>query len=151
MQFLDWAKAKSAMAGMATTVLAARMRRARFMVVVLQMGGKINDDQILALGLRKWDCHYDWLQTILGNLQRLKMWFLYLGILLWVFKWLAIEPVAAWSWWWLMSPFAMAAAWWWLADISGYTRRKATQQEAVVRRTKLNRNRQKLGLPPLKD
>ena len=79
------------------------------------------------------------------------MWFLYAGVLLLVFKWFDVAPVAAWSWWWLMLPFALAAAWWWLADITGYTRRKATLQDAALQRSKLNRNRQKLGLPPRRD
>ena len=79
------------------------------------------------------------------------MWFLVIGVVLLVLKWLAVSPVAEWSWWWVLSPFALTAIWWWVADFTGYTRRKVVQKEEARQRARHNEGRKRLGLPPLKD
>jgi len=57
------------------------------------------------------------------------MYFLVLGIVLLVMKYLALGPVAQWSWWLVFVPFVLAVVWWTWADYSGYTKRKAMERE----------------------
>ena len=51
------------------------------------------------------------------------MYFLLIGVLGLILKFLEIGPVAAMSWWLVLSPFALAVVWWAWADASGYTKR----------------------------
>lgn len=74
------------------------------------------------------------------------MYFLGLGIVLLLMKYLAIDPVAAWSWFVVLSPFALAVAWWAWADASGYTRRKAMQREDKRRQDRIDKQREAMGL-----
>ena len=69
------------------------------------------------------------------------MYFLGLGLILLVLKFLEVGPVAAWPWWWVLSPFALAVAWWAWADSSGYTKRKAMKREAQRREERIDRHR----------
>ena len=73
------------------------------------------------------------------------MYFLGLGLILLVLKFLEFGPVAAWSWWWVLSPFALAVAWWAWADSSGYTKRKAMKREAQRREERIDRHRVATG------
>lgn len=57
------------------------------------------------------------------------MYFLALGIVLLVLKYLGIGPLDELSWWWMLMPFALAVVWWAWADASGYTKRKAMEVE----------------------
>ena len=57
------------------------------------------------------------------------MYFLGLGIVLLLFKYLEFGPLADWSWWWVLTPFVLAVLWWTWADASGYTKRKAMEIE----------------------
>ena len=57
------------------------------------------------------------------------MYFLGLGVILLLLKWQEIGPVATWSWWTVLAPFALAFVWWTWADWSGYTKRKAMEQD----------------------
>jgi small Trp-rich protein len=57
------------------------------------------------------------------------MYLLGLGLVLLLLKYLAIGPVALWSWWLVLTPFALAVAWWSWADASGYTKKKAMEQD----------------------
>ncbi|QKO21522.1 TIGR04438 family Trp-rich protein [Rhodoferax sp. BAB1] len=74
------------------------------------------------------------------------MYFLGLGIILLLMKYLDIDPVVGWSWWVVLAPFGMAAAWWAWADASGYTRRKAMEREDKRRLDRLNKQRDAMGL-----
>lgn len=74
------------------------------------------------------------------------MYLLALGILLMLMKYMEFGPVAEWSWWWVLSPFAGAAVWWWWADATGYTKRKAVQQENDRKQARIDKNREALGL-----
>jgi small Trp-rich protein len=76
------------------------------------------------------------------------MYFLALGVILLVMKYLFIGPVGNWSWWIVLSPFAMAAAWWTWADWSGYTKRKAAERENERKKARIDKNREKLGMMP---
>jgi len=57
------------------------------------------------------------------------MYLLGLGLVLMVLKYLEWGPVAQWSWWLVLTPFALAALWWTWADATGYTKRKAMEQD----------------------
>jgi len=55
------------------------------------------------------------------------MYFLGLGLVLLVLKYIEWGFVAQWSWWLVMAPFALAVTWWSWADSTGYTKRKAME------------------------
>ena len=73
------------------------------------------------------------------------MYFLGLGIILMVMKYLEFGPVAAWSWWLVLAPFALAVAWWAWADASGYTKRKAMERENQRRQDRIERSKTAIG------
>lgn len=56
------------------------------------------------------------------------MYFLGLGLVLVVLKYLEIGPVAKLDWWQVLIPFALAAIWWSIADATGYTKKKAVER-----------------------
>ncbi|SHF83499.1 small Trp-rich protein [Lampropedia hyalina DSM 16112] len=70
-----------------------------------------------------------------------------LALILLLLKFLEIGPVAQWSWWIIVIPFALTAAWWTWADASGYTRRKAIERENQRKADRVQRQREKMGLP----
>ena len=74
------------------------------------------------------------------------MWFLALGLLGLVLKFLEVGPVAGLSWWILLIPFGLAALWWAYADASGYTKRRVIEREAVRKQARIDRQRSNLGL-----
>ena len=74
------------------------------------------------------------------------MYLLGLGIVLLAMKYLEIGPVAMWSWWVVLAPFALAALWWTWADYSGYTKRKAIDRENERKKSRLDKQRENLGL-----
>lgn len=76
------------------------------------------------------------------------MYFLGLGVVLLLLKYLEIGPVALWSWWIVLAPFALAVAWWAWADFSGYTKRKAVEREEGRKKARIDKSRQAMGLPP---
>lgn len=74
------------------------------------------------------------------------MYFLGLGIILLLMKYLEMDPVATWSWLVVLAPFGLAAAWWAWADASGYTRRKAMEREDKRRLDRINKQRENMGM-----
>lgn len=74
------------------------------------------------------------------------MYFVGLGLIFLIMKYLEIGFVAPWDWWLVLSPFGCAVVWWTLADITGYTKRKAVQLEAERQKERLRRNREAMGL-----
>ena len=78
------------------------------------------------------------------------MLFLGLGILLLALKYLEIGPVAVWDWWVVLSPFALAVAWWTWADWSGYTKKKAVEKEDARKQDRIDKSRERLGIPTKK-
>ena len=78
------------------------------------------------------------------------MYFLGLGLVLLVMKYLEIGPVASWSWWLVWMPFGLAVLWWGWADKSGYTKRKAMERENQRRQDRIDKNRDALGTLPNK-
>ncbi|WP_198971870.1 TIGR04438 family Trp-rich protein [Xylophilus sp. ASV27] len=73
------------------------------------------------------------------------MYFLGLGIILLLLKWLAYGPVAHWSWWIVLAPFALAAAWWAWADGSGLTKRREMDRMARRKQDRIDKSRAALG------
>lgn len=76
------------------------------------------------------------------------MYFLILGIILLLLKYLEIGPVAAWSWTMVLAPFGLAVLWWAWADWSGYTKRKAMEQEDRKKAERLQKSRDAMGQSP---
>ncbi len=74
------------------------------------------------------------------------MYFLGIGIVLLLLKYLEIGPVAAWDWMVVLAPFGLAVAWWAWADWSGYTKKKAMQKMDKKKADRLNKTRENLGL-----
>lgn len=74
------------------------------------------------------------------------MYFLGLGIVLLLMKYLEMGPVASWSWLIVLAPFALAVVWWAWADASGYTRRKAMERDDKRRQDRINKQREALGI-----
>ena len=74
------------------------------------------------------------------------MYFLGIGILALVLKYLEIGFVAGLSWWLVLSPFALAAAWWAFADASGYTKRKEIEKMDQRKQTRLDKQQDALGM-----
>ena len=73
------------------------------------------------------------------------MYFLGLGIILLLLKYLEVGPLAALSWWWVLTPFALAVVWWAWADASGYTKRKAMEREDQRRQDRIDRSKAAIG------
>jgi small Trp-rich protein len=73
------------------------------------------------------------------------MYFLGIGIVLLLMKYLEMGPVAAWSWWTVFLPFGLAVAWWAWADATGYTKRKAMEREEKRRLARIEKNRVAMG------
>lgn len=78
------------------------------------------------------------------------MYFLGLGLVFLVMKYLALGPVAAWDWWVVLLPFGLAVAWWAWADSTGYTKRKAMERENARKQQRIDKTRDALGMLPKK-
>ena len=74
------------------------------------------------------------------------MYFLGLGLVFLVMKYLEVGPVAAWDWWVVLLPFGLAVAWWAWADSTGYTKKKAMERENARKQARINRTRDALGM-----
>jgi small Trp-rich protein len=75
------------------------------------------------------------------------MYFLGLGLLLIAGKYFEVSPIVNWSWAWVLSPFGAAALWWWWADWSGYTIKQEERKMEIRKQTRINRNKEALGMP----
>jgi small Trp-rich protein len=74
------------------------------------------------------------------------MYFLGLGIVLLALKYLEVGPVATWEWWQVLVPFGLAVLWWSWADWSGYTKRRAMERLDKLKKARIDRNRDALGI-----
>ena len=77
------------------------------------------------------------------------MYFLLLGIVALVLKYLEIGPVATLDWWLVLSPFALAVLWWAWADKSGYSKRKEVEKMDQRKEKRIDKQRIAMGLPPI--
>ncbi len=73
------------------------------------------------------------------------MYFLLLGLVLLLLKYLEVGPVAAWSWYAVLAPFGLAAAWWAWADWSGYTKRKEMDKEDERKAARIAKAKEAMG------
>lgn len=76
------------------------------------------------------------------------MYFLILGVVLVLLKYLEIGPVAAWSWTVVLAPFALAVLWWAWADWSGYTKRKEMEKEDQRKAARIAKAKEAMGQGP---
>ncbi|MEW6464900.1 TIGR04438 family Trp-rich protein [Tibeticola sp.] len=76
------------------------------------------------------------------------MYFLGLGLVLLLLKYLEIGPVTNWSWWVVLAPFGLAVAWWAWADHTGYTKRRAMEKMEQRKRDRIEKNKEALGMAP---
>ncbi|WP_395024303.1 TIGR04438 family Trp-rich protein [Comamonas odontotermitis] len=76
------------------------------------------------------------------------MYFLILGVVLLLLKYLEIGPVAAWSWTVVLAPFALAVLWWAWADWSGYTKRKEMEKEDQRKAARIAKAKEAMGQGP---
>lgn len=74
------------------------------------------------------------------------MYFLGMGLVLLMCKWLEISPVAAWDWWIVLTPFALAVAWWAWADSSGYTKAHEEKKMEERKQERIAKQREALGM-----
>jgi small Trp-rich protein len=73
------------------------------------------------------------------------MYFLGVGIVLMLLKYLEIGPTAAWDWWVVLAPFGLAVAWWAWADMTGYTKKKAMDRMDERKQARIDKNREAIG------
>jgi small Trp-rich protein len=73
------------------------------------------------------------------------MYFVGLGLVLMLMKYLELGPVAELSWLWVLSPFPLAMAWWAWADASGYTKKRAMERENLRKNARILKNRENIG------
>ncbi len=73
------------------------------------------------------------------------MYFLILGIMLLLLKYLEIGPVAAWTWYTVLAPFGLAVLWWAWADWSGYTKRKEMEKEDQKKAARIAKAKEAMG------
>lgn len=73
------------------------------------------------------------------------MWFLVIGIVLLLLKflgWSAMEQV---SWLWALAPFGLAVVWWAWADWSGYTKRKQFEKTEARHQKRIQKHKAAMG------
>ena len=73
------------------------------------------------------------------------MYFLLIGVLGLLLKYLEIGPATSLNWWLVLSPFALAVAWWAWADASGYTKLKEVKKMDENKKKRIERQRAALS------
>jgi len=74
------------------------------------------------------------------------MFFLFIGVIGILLKYLEIGPVATLSWWILLAPFGLAVLWWWWADASGYTKKKEMEKMDKRKQERIDKQRDGMGM-----
>jgi small Trp-rich protein len=74
------------------------------------------------------------------------MYFLLIGLVALVLKYMEIGPVANVAWWIVLSPFGLAVAWWAWADSSGYTKNVEIKKMAKRKEERLEKQRDAMGM-----
>ncbi len=74
------------------------------------------------------------------------MFFLFIGVIGILLKYLEIGPVATLDWWIVLIPFALAVVWWWWADSSGYTKKKEMEKMDKRRQERIDKQRDAMGM-----
>jgi len=86
------------------------------------------------------------LPSPVDDLEGLCMWFLIVGVLGALLKYLEVGFFATLSWWIVLIPFVLTLAWWAWADASGFTARKAMKRDERRRQERVERQRSQLGM-----
>lgn len=73
------------------------------------------------------------------------MWFLAIGILLLVLKFLGWSAMESVSWLWTLVPFGLAVVWWAWADASGYTKRKQFEKVEARQQKRIDKSKAAMG------
>jgi small Trp-rich protein len=76
------------------------------------------------------------------------MWFVVVGVLLVLMKWLEVGPVADWSWWVILVPFALAVAWWAFSDATGMSKQREMDKVERKRQERRRKAFDALGIKP---
>ncbi len=83
------------------------------------------------------------------------MYFLGIGLVMLVLKYMEIGPVAQLDWYkdwmWFAAPFVLAVAWWSYADASGYSKRREMDKMEKRKEDRLAKNRVAMGMGTKKD
>ncbi len=74
------------------------------------------------------------------------MFFLIVGVIGMLLKYLEIGPVATLDWWIVLIPFGLAVLWWWWADASGYTKRKEMEKMDKRKQERIDKQRDAMGM-----
>jgi small Trp-rich protein len=74
------------------------------------------------------------------------MFFLLIGVIGLLLKYLEIGPVATLDWWIVLIPFGLAVLWWWWADASGYTKRKEMDKMDKRKQDRIDKQRDAMGM-----
>ena len=74
------------------------------------------------------------------------MFFLLIGVIGLLLKYLEIGPVAMLDWWMVLAPFGLAVIWWWWADASGYTKKKEMEEMDKRKRERIDKQRDAMGM-----
>lgn len=74
------------------------------------------------------------------------MYFLLLGVVGLLMKYLEVGLVAGLSWWIVLAPFALAVLWWTWADKSGYTKRVEIEKMAKRKQDRIDKQRDAMGM-----
>lgn len=74
------------------------------------------------------------------------MFFLLLGIVGIVLKYLEVAPMVGWPWWVVLAPFGLAVLWWWWADKSGLTEKNAMEKMEKRKKERIDRQRDAMGM-----
>jgi len=74
------------------------------------------------------------------------MWFVVIGTLLAILKFLEVGPFANLGWLWVLLPFPCAMVWWWWADVSGFTKRREMEKMEAKKAARREKHLQDLGL-----
>ena len=75
------------------------------------------------------------------------MYFLLIGVVVVLMKYLALAPVTYWNWWVVLSPFGMAMVWWAWADKSGYSQRVEMKKLEKRKSDRIQRHRDAMAAP----
>jgi small Trp-rich protein len=74
------------------------------------------------------------------------MFFLVVGVILGVLKFMDVAPVTSLAWWMVLVPFGLAVLWWEFADSTGLTKKKEMAKESRRKQEREERNREAIGL-----
>lgn len=77
------------------------------------------------------------------------MWFIAVGTILLLMKWLEFGPVAHWSWWIVLAPFLIGLVWFEIIEpIFGFDKKKVHSDLEKFKRERLRKQLERGNHPP---